>query len=697
MPDSFVHRPPLPDEQEIGLPPALAPAEIFSRALPRGMPFPGDHFYRQLLQSLPAAVYICDAQGRIQLYNDAAVQLWGREPRLGVDLWCGSFRIYCPDGVTELPPAGCPMAVALSEGRSVRGAQIIVERPDGTRRNVLPFPTPLRDADGNITGAVNMLVDITDRRCEQDELARLRARLEGESARSQQAVRESEQRFRALADHAQVGIALTDLRGNCLFVNRSWCAMTGASAEQSAGKSWTAALHADDRERVTGEWEAAARKNVPFAGEFRFLRPDGTVTWLQGGTVPWRDADGNIAGHIATVVDITARKSAESALTEAKEAAEAANRSKDRFLALLSHELRTPLTPVLMTVTAHELNPNVPADLRDDFAMIRRNVELETKLIDDLLDLNRITSGKLRLRPQAIDLNDTVRHVCEICNAQVLEKGIRLQCDLAEDVGSVTADPARLQQVLWNVLKNAAKFTPEGGQIQVRTERSPATDPRVRVVVKDNGGGIAPDVLPRIFDAFEQGDAKVTHRFGGLGLGLAISKALIELHDGTIRAHSDGPGRGSTFTIELPAPLGVRADDRSTRRGGDCGGAKRPRVRLLVVEDHVDTADLLRRLLGASGYDVKTAHTAGSAMDLVRRERFDLLISDIGLPDATGYQLMREIGAARDAMKGIAMSGFGMDEDIRKSRDAGFSDHLVKPINMAQLEEAIRRLLHVVG
>ena len=505
-----------------------------------------------------------------------------------------------------------------------------------------------------------------------------------DAAAARQAIRESEERFRTLASHAPVGIYLTDPGGECLFVNKTWCRMTGLTPDEARGRGWVTALHPDDRERVAAEWYEAALHRKPFAGEYRYLRPDGVVTWLQASAVEYQSAEGKIAGHIGSVVDITARKQAEFALKEAKEQAEAANRSKDRFLAVLSHELRTPLTPVLMSVAARLMDPDLSPELRDELTMIRRNVELETKLIDDLLDLSRITSGKLALRPQVVDLNDAVRHVCSICRDQILEKSIKLRCELDANAGEVTADPARLQQVLWNVLKNAAKFTPEGGQIELMTRRLEGD--RVSIRVADTGAGIAPDMLPRVFDAFEQGDPRVSREFGGLGLGLAITKSLVELHQGAIRVQSDGPGRGCVFTIEFPArPAPVaHAKPRSP-------DAKANRLRLLIVEDHADTAMVLRKLLSASGYHVKTAACAASAMQMIEQEPFDLLISDIGLPDWNGYELMKRIRAAH-AIRGIAMSGFGMDEDIRKSREAGFADHLVKPVNVAQLHDVIRRV-----
>jgi two-component system CheB/CheR fusion protein len=412
-------------------------------------------------------------------------------------------------------------------------------------------------------------------------------------------------------------------------------------------------------------------------------RPDGS----RRNVLPFprliRDRGGKIVGALNMLVDITETKRTEAAL---KEAADAARRAKDRFLAVLSHELRTPLTPVAMAAAALAVNADLPPALRDEVDMIRRNVDLEINLIDDLLDLGRITSGKLRLQVQWLDANDAVKQVCEICRGQILEKHIQLHCDLDADAGEVNADPARLRQVLWNVLKNAVKFTPEGGNIDVTTARSSAG---VKITVRDTGIGIAEEKLPGVFAAFEQGGSPVARQFGGLGLGLAISKALIELQHGQIFVASDGIGKGSTFTIVLPGQNGKMENREMKTEAGSNG--RSASLRLLLVEDHADTARMLGKLLGSAGYTVRTARDAAGALDLASKESFDLVVSDIGLPDATGYHLMEQI-KKQYGIVGIAMSGYGMDEDIRKSQEAGFSDHLVKPISFAQLDQAIQRL-----
>jgi signal transduction histidine kinase len=379
------------------------------------------------------------------------------------------------------------------------------------------------------------------------------------------------------------------------------------------------------------------------------------------------------------------QRRAEQMVREARDAAEAANRSKDQFLAVLSHELRTPLSPVVLTVSAMQNDPALPDHLREDLAMVRRNIELETKLIDDLLDVSRVTSGKLRLRMEPVSVHDLLRYVLEVCAADLTFKHLTVRMDLAAAHDMVIGDPARLQQVFWNLLKNAIKFSPEGCHIAVRTS-NPAAG-QVLVEVADVGMGIPPELMPRLFNAFEQGDPGITRQFGGLGLGLAISKAVIDLHGGTIVAHSDGRDRGSKFTISLAAAPAAAPRSSSRSRPSESNG--HPARRVLLVEDHADTSRALARLLTGQGYLVKTAGTVAAALRLADAEPFDILVSDIGLPDATGYQLMEQV---RHRLKGIALSGYGMESDLQRSRDAGFSDHIVKPIDVVQLVGVIRRV-----
>lgn len=446
-------------------------------------------------------------------------------------------------------------------------------------------------------------------------------------------------------------------------------------------------LHPDDRELARDSAQKSVETGCDYDVEYRVRRPKGGYRWVTAKGRCVFHPDGRLAGMLGVAQDITESKEAETRLREAATAAEAANRSKDLFLAVLSHELRTPLTPVLLAADTMEHDAALPAEFKADIAMIRRNVELEAKIIDDLLDISRITSGKLNLNLESVDVNASIRQVCAMCAAQITERSIDVRCDFAEDAGTVLADSARLQQVLWNLLNNAVKFTPEGGVIDIRTMR---LDGHLRIQVQDSGMGISPELLPQIFNAFEQGDIRITRQFGGLGLGLAITKALVDMHHGTILAESDGMSTGARFTVILPLETGVSVPAAHSPAALQPG--QTTSLHLLVVEDHADTARVLGAHLRRMGFTVTLAHTVADAVACVREQSFDLVISDLGLPDESGFELMRQILAIR-RIPGIAMSGYGMAEDIRKSKEAGFSQHLVKPVNITRLEEAIRSLV----
>ncbi len=366
----------------------------------------------------------------------------------------------------------------------------------------------------------------------------------------------------------------------------------------------------------------------------------------------------------------------------AREEAERANRAKDHFLAALSHELRTPLTPVLMCVAALEGEQSIKPEFRAQLSMIRRNVELEARLIDDLLDLTRLAHAKLRLvRSGPIDVHTLLLHTEQIVDCDAREKSIHLQFDLTAGEYHVDGDAARLQQVFWNLMKNAITFTPRGGRVTVRTF-NPAAG-RFVLAVADTGAGITPQTLPVIFSPFTQGEAREAQPAVGLGLGLAISKAIVELHDGTIQAESAGPGLGATFRVELaaipPFPVALVAQQQSQPQ------RESPRLRLLVVEDHQPTTEVLARLLRRRGHGVLTAETVQDALGLASTHPFDLVISDLGLPDGNGNDLMRQL-AREYGLRGIALSGYGMPGDRVETRRAGFLAHLVKPIKFDQLQ-----------
>jgi len=379
----------------------------------------------------------------------------------------------------------------------------------------------------------------------------------------------------------------------------------------------------------------------------------------------------------------------EQAIAEhARVEAERASEAKDRFLAMLSHELRTPLTPVLASVFMLEREDNVPKVMHESLQLIRRNVELEARLIDDLLDLTRISKGKVQLSFEIVDAHTLLRNALEICQFEIEQKKLELQSEFAATKVYLQADPARLQQIFWNLIKNAVKFTPHGGKLRIRTTNN--GDGQFRLEVEDSGCGIDPGVLPRIFHAFEQAGRT---QLGGLGLGLAISKALVEAHHGSISAESQGRDSGATFTALFPT-----CERNAIPESSDAprSTAKRRSVRLLLVEDHEDTNRSLTRMLRRRGYEVHPANDIRSALDIAARKQFDVLVSDIGLPDGSGIDLLKALRAKRDVF-GIALSGYGMEEDIRRSGEAGFSHHLVKPVDLNKLDSIIQEMSLPVG
>ncbi|HSG39462.1 MAG TPA: PAS domain-containing protein [Thermoanaerobaculia bacterium] len=512
-----------------------------------------------------------------------------------------------------------------------------------------------------------------------------------ERKRSEAVLRDREELLRLAVDAGQFGIWDWDLIGERLTWSPEILALAGIGEREFDGtyRSFEKSLHPDDRRRV---WEEIARSMTStgeFRSEYRFVQPGGAVRWLVARGKFLYDLSGRPCRMIGICFDITERKRGETELREAAERAEAASQAKDQFLAVLSHELRTPLTPVLMTTATLAIDPDVPERLRAALTVIRRNVELEARLIDDLLDLTRISRGKIELQLGPVDIHEKLRHVVQNVEAEARSKRLSISLYMEAEHHRTSGDSARLQQILWNLLTNAVKFTPEGGHIDVRTSDGP--DGRVRVEVSDDGIGIEPEMLPRIFNAFEQGGPDITRQFGGLGLGLSISKVLAELHGGLLSVTSGGRGQGSTFILELPL-LAADADSGDPAASADAAGDGTSGRRILLVEDHEDTAAVLADFLRLRGYVVHTADSVGAAMRAVAAESYDLIISDLGLPDGSGHDLMRHLRAGA-AVRGIALSGYGMEEDIRKSREAGFLEHLTKPVNPLRLEVVIARVL----
>lgn len=535
----------------------------------------------------------------------------------------------------------------------------------------------------------------------KDNLTRLLPSIERElresreRRRTEEAMRVSELQLRTFIDNTAALIYAKDLDGRYLMVNRQIENAFRLSREEICRrtdleifpKSEAEMLRKNDREVV-----AAGR---PLEWEERFEQPDGVHTYLSV-KFPLRLPSGEVYAIGGVSTDITDRKRVAEELARQKEALENANRAKDRFLAMLSHELRTPLTPIqagieVLQEDLEQFGPEVVAKLAPTLRMMHQNIQLERRLIDDLLHITRLAAGKIDLHMEPVDVHSAIQDALSICRVDAESQGIAIHLDLKAAEHFVKADPARLRQVIWNLIQNAAKYTPRGGDVFLSTFNTPSGE--LIMECRDTGIGIDPEFLQHIFTPFEQGSRNPIHSTGGIGLGLAISKGLMEMHGGTLTVESAGLNKGSTFRISLktvPEPSTAPAPTPPPPPAPPRKPSKQTHI--LLVEDNDDTRNILSRLLTSRGYSVCSAHDAPSALKAVTGNSFDLVISDIGLPNISGFDLMRQI-QEKTPMKGIAISGFGCDTDIEKSKDAGFAKHLIKPLDFKELEAAIQELV----
>ena len=532
------------------------------------------------------------------------------------------------------------------------------------------------DADGKPLRFIGTVMDIT-------------ARKQAEEAR-----RESENRFRTLTSHAPVGIFMTDVEGNCLYVNERWCEMAGMSPEAAQGMGWVSALHPVDRERIADIWYRAIQDGQVFAAEYRFQTPEGKVTWIQGTATALQRETGEVAGYLGTLTDITERKQAEAAREQlfqqeqaAREAAERANRIKDEFLAVLSHELRSPLNPILGWTKLLQMRKFDAAKTAEALATIERNAKLQTQLIDDLLDVAKILRGKLSLNMASANLSSIIEAATETVKATAVAKAISLH-PVLPNIGQVSGDAARLQQIVWNLLSNAIKFTPQGGQVDIHLERD---GDQAKITVKDTGKGINPEFLPYIFETFRQEDASITRKYGGLGLGLAIVRQLVEAHGGTITADSPGEGFGATFTVRLPllnVTPAIQQVDGAPQQELDLAG-----LRVLAVDDEPDARELLTVLLSEYGAEVLAVASASEVLANLEAFQPDVLVSDIAMPGMDGYALIQQVRTL-PATKGgqipaISLTAYAREEDYQRSLRSGFEKHVTKPLEPERLVQAL--------
>jgi PAS domain S-box-containing protein len=496
---------------------------------------------------------------------------------------------------------------------------------------------------------------------------------------------QTEKQFHILVDSVEeYAIYMLDPVGNVVTWNLGAQRIKQYKAHEIIGKNFASFYTAEDvaAEKPQRNLREAARTGHLRAQGLR-VRKDGSTFHAEIVLTALRDSAGNLRGFSKVTRDITDQ--VRSRETEAaKIAAEKASKAKDAFLAALSHELRTPLTPALVAATYLADNADkFSAEFAEDIDIIKRNVQLQARLIDDLLDLTRVTRGKLDLQFENVDAHILVRDAIEIASSSIASKKIRVSTQLNAEEHYIRADSIRIQQVFWNLINNAVKFTSPSGKIDIRTSNDDRG--RFQFEITDNGIGIEVEWQSSLFAPFEQADPSIRRQFGGLGLGLAISKHLVNLHGGAIEVQSRGRSYGATFKVTLDAVA-----NHIEKSGVDLQAQKKPgkSLRILLVEDHRDTRHALSRLLTHFGHQISVADNTQRALETMASQKFDVVLCDIGLPDGSGYEVVSQ-AKQKHPVKAVAITGFGTDEDVRRGKEAGFDFHLVKPIDFHELRTVL--------
>ena len=581
----------------------------------------------------------------------------------------------------------------LRKGERVDHYQTVRRCKDGTLLDISLTISPVRDAHGVIVGASKIARNITQQKA------------------AERAVRESDARFRSLANSAPVLIWVADATRGCAWFNETWLGFTGRTVGQENGFGWTENVHPDDLAALLTAYSAAFDAKKPFRHQFRLGRHDGEWRWLTQSAVPLFESPGSgPSGYIGSCIDVTDFLRAEREKEEllgaeraARGEAERLSHLKDEFLATLSHELRTPLNAILGWATLLKRVPVGSADHTRGLDTIERNARAQSQIIGDLLDMSRIISGKVQLDVQPMDLQEVISAAVDAVRPSAEAKKLRLRVMLDAKAGRMRGDPNRLQQVFWNLLTNAVKFTPSGGRIDIVLER---VNSHVEVSVEDSGVGIKSSFLPFVFDRFRQADASTTRRYGGLGLGLSIVKHLAELHGGSVRVKSAGEGMGSTFIIALPISAMRESEpppraERPAFAEVDVASVELPSlegITALVVDDEQDARILINRLIEERGGTAFMASSAAEALEKLGKHRIDILVSDIGMPDVDGYQLIQKIRAQETPnhhLIAIALTAYARNDDRQRALLAGYQMHLAKPVDPRELIAGIASLLNI--
>jgi PAS domain S-box-containing protein len=642
------------------------------------------HQLTEVLRRMPAGVIIAEAPScKLIMGNGQMAQIWRQEipPTVNLEEFKAG-RGFHPDGRTYQLQEW-PLSRSITSGEMVTNEEVEILRGDGTRGSVSINSAPIRDGEGRIVAGVVTFFDITERKQVERKL------------------REQAE----MLDLAHDAIFAWELDGAISYWNRAAEEIYGYAREEAVGRVSHELLETEaiedmdallDSLRLSGRWQ----------GELRHRTKDGREIVVESRmTLVKRN------GHrlvLETNRDITERKRAEQErerLLESENAArreaEHANHAKDEFLALLSHELRTPLTPMLGWIRILRRRQVRPEDHDSALEKIERSVESEIKLVSDLLDVSRIITGKMTLNLQTLDFSGIFSAAVEVARSLAEAKEIDLVVETDKREALVSGDPDRLQQVVLNLVSNAIKFTPPGGRVEARLGSDGA---QLELIVKDTGQGISPEFLPHVFERFRQADSSVARAHGGLGLGLSITKRLVELHQGSIHAESEGEGRGSTFTVKLPFAVNPGAPPTSSRqiysgdyRAREFGSVSLEGARILMVDDDANTRDMMKVMLEQVGADVVTASSANEALSKLQPGRYDAMLADIGMAEVNGYELIARVRALGPEKGGdlpaIAITAFAGKEDRLRAITSGFQYHMSKPVEPGELVGAIAALI----
>ena len=618
-----------------------------------------------LLSSAPVGIVYVDEHGALSAVNRMNRQLWGEHPMSTSQDQYAEWRGWWADGSArhgrQIQSGEWALARAL-RGEEVEADIVEIEpfgRP-GERRILLTRATAIRAEDGAVSGAVAASMDLT-------------AQVE-----TQRALRESEEKFRTITDAMPQMVWSAQADGKNDYANRRWIDFTGLPSTELLGDNWVGIIHPDDLPALQAQWAESLAHGTLYEIEHRMRHHSGEYRWVLNRALPVRDEAGRIIRWMGAVTDMHDQKLAAEEL-------KAANARKDEFLAMLAHELRNPLAPISTAAQMLKLSGADPKRIAHASDVIGRQVRHMVELVDDLLDVSRVTRGLVELEREPVDLKSVIHNAIEQARPLIEKKGHTLSTRLGAANVTVTGDRKRLVQVMANLINNAAKYTPDGGEITVCADPVPDAG-QVKLSVKDNGIGIEAALLPDIFELFTQAKRTPDRAQGGLGLGLALVRSMVDLHGGQVEAHSDGPGRGSCFSVALP--LGADGAAHGAGHGEpDTALAAGPALRIMIVDDNRDAAESLGIVLAAVGHAVQVEESSMAALRRAQTDGFDVCLLDIGLPDLDGYQLVGRLRAApllADAAM-VALSGYGQPQDMAASKQAGFARHLVKPVDVGQL------------